>query len=383
MGDKCYMRFLGLIILCSLPTGMNGAEVTRVFSSSGENVRLPCNNAGSGCTSTTWIYSRQSESVELTAGGEKKKDIERHERLSLGSDCSLNIEKVTKEDNGSYSCRQYLNGKQQGNDALVNLLFLHVSSSSSQTEIRPGSSVTLFCQLYYDGVSCDTLVRTEGVQLIWVNQAGVNLQTDSRYQISFSSGQCISTLTTTLLNEDHNREWRCLVTQRNEVKTSATYTVKYTTSTTLILTTTKNSVKQTRPTPTPPDDLDKHHYHSLIGTVVAAAALAVLLPAVILWVICKKRADKRRGAKESVVTHMNKYDVTNDTVNISKHPTPSTNEQKDDVTYTEVATYSKIQAKKNKVDDDKVTYAAIRGVTAGPQDNCSQLYASVNNNHHK
>ncbi len=86
--------------------------------------------------------------------------------------------------------------------------------------------MTLFCQLYYDLVSCDTLVRSEGVQLIWVNQTGVNLQTDSRYQISFSSRQCISTLTTTLLNEDHNREWRCLVTQR-KVKTSVKYTVKY------------------------------------------------------------------------------------------------------------------------------------------------------------
>ncbi len=112
---------------------------------------------------------------------------------------------------------------------VISVLFsVSVSSSSSQSEIRPGSSVALFCQLYNDQVSCDTLVRTEGVQLIWVNQDGVNLQTDSRYQISFSSGHCISTLTTTLLNEDHNREWRCLVTQRNEVKTSATYTVKYT-----------------------------------------------------------------------------------------------------------------------------------------------------------
>ncbi len=95
--------------------------------------------------------------------------------------------------------------------------------------------MTLFCQLYYDGVSCDTLVSSEGVQLIWVNQAGVNLQTDSRYQLS-PSGHCNSTLTTTLLNEDHNREWRCLVTQRNEVKASAIYTVKYTSKLLFILT---------------------------------------------------------------------------------------------------------------------------------------------------
>ncbi len=88
--------------------------------------------------------------------------------------------------------------------------------------------MTLSCQLYYDQVrfSCHDLVGFEGIDLIWVNQAGVNLQTDSRFQI-FSSGQCTSSLTTTLLNEDHNREWRCQVTQRNQLKTSATYTVKY------------------------------------------------------------------------------------------------------------------------------------------------------------
>ncbi len=87
--------------------------------------------------------------------------------------------------------------------------------------------MTLFCQLYYVGVTCDNLVRSESIELIWVNQADVNLQTDSRFQISFSSGRCYISLTTTLLNEDHNREWRCQVTQRNQVKTSVTYTVKY------------------------------------------------------------------------------------------------------------------------------------------------------------
>uniref|UniRef100_A0A8C1WLI8 Ig-like domain-containing protein n=1 Tax=Cyprinus carpio TaxID=7962 RepID=A0A8C1WLI8_CYPCA len=224
MADKYHMCLLGLIILCSFLTGTRGGNV---FCSSGENVHLPCNNALSDCTSTTWLYNRHSETIELIAVGEKKNGIERHERLSLGSNCSLNIKKVTKEDYGSYSCRQYVNGQQQDPDARVYLHVLQVSSSSSQTEIRPGSSVTLSCRLNsYNEFPCDTLVRTEGIQLIWVNQAGVNLQTDSRYQVSFTSGQCISTLTTTLLNEDHNREWRCQVTQRNELKTSATYTVK-------------------------------------------------------------------------------------------------------------------------------------------------------------
>jgi len=86
--------------------------------------------------------------------------------------------------------------------------------------------VTLSCQLY-SGFSCDDLVRSEGLQLLWVNQAGVDLTTDSRYQILFSSDHCIITLTTTLLNEDDNREWRCQLTLRNQLKTSVRFTVKY------------------------------------------------------------------------------------------------------------------------------------------------------------
>ncbi|KAL0152072.1 hypothetical protein M9458_052626, partial [Cirrhinus mrigala] len=205
---------------------ISGVGDAHVFISSGENVRLPCNNDLPDCKSTTWIYYRHSAAVELIALGIKKKDIERHERLSLGSDCSLNIKNIIKEDYGLYSCRQYVNDKQQGADARVYLHVLHVSSSSSQTEISAGSSVTLSCQLYsYTGVSCDDWIRSKGIQLFWVNQAGVKLTiSDSGYQIS-APGHCIITLTTTLLNEDDNREWRCEVTHRNQVKTSVTYTL--------------------------------------------------------------------------------------------------------------------------------------------------------------
>ncbi|KAL0152077.1 hypothetical protein M9458_052631, partial [Cirrhinus mrigala] len=207
----------------------SGVDDAHVFISSGENVRLPCNNDLHDCKSTTWNYNTHSATVELIGLGIKKKNTQRHERLSLGSDCSLNIKNITKEDYGFYTCQQYVNGQKRGTDSRVYLHVLHVSSSSSQTEISAGSSVTLSCQLYsysYAGVSCDDWIRSEGIQLFWVNQTGVKLTiSDSRYQIS-APGLCIITLTTTLLNEDDNREWRCEVTHRNQVKTSVTYTVK-------------------------------------------------------------------------------------------------------------------------------------------------------------
>jgi len=98
-----------------------------VFISSGVDVRLSCNKTLSDCKSTTWIYSnrfRRLAAVELITLGIKK-DTERHERLSLESDCSLNIKNVTEEDYGLYDCLQYVNGQKQGTDARVYLHVLH------------------------------------------------------------------------------------------------------------------------------------------------------------------------------------------------------------------------------------------------------------------
>ncbi|XP_016121895.1 uncharacterized protein, partial [Sinocyclocheilus grahami] len=219
---------------CSCVSGTSGVNETHVFISSGEDVRLLCNNALHDCTSTTWNYNSYSAAVELIGSGIKKNNTERHERLSLGSDCSLNINNINKEDYGYYTCQQWTGvnrDQKQGTDTHVYLHVLHVSSSSSsssQTEISAGRSVTLFCQLYsYAEGSCDDWIRSERIELFWVNQTGVKLtRSDSRYQILSSSHHCIITLNTTLLNEYHNREWRCNVTQRDQVKSSVKYTVK-------------------------------------------------------------------------------------------------------------------------------------------------------------
>ncbi|XP_048060234.1 hepatitis A virus cellular receptor 1-like [Megalobrama amblycephala] len=428
-------------------SGISGVDETHVFNSSGENVRLSCNNALPDCKSTTWTYSNRSthSAVELINGGIKKKDTERHERLSLGSDCSLNINKVKKKkDYGFYSCQQYVNGQKQGTDAYVYLHVLHVSvspssssSSSSQTEISPGRSVTLSCQLYsYDGFSCDYWVRSEGLHLLWVNQAGVDLKTDSRYQIS--SDHCIITLTTTLLNEDDNREWRCQLTLRNQLQTSVRYTVKYSVSssnsekkssqttaaapTQVVPSTTASTLtptslvvpSTTASTPTPtslasttitaliPDVTSNSLDPATTSTtqipaspvvpsttastltptslviVIVVASFAVLLPALILWMIRRKRDDNRRGTDDS------EDQQTRPVYPTGQNTLPQQEQTDDHVTYSEVTAYSKNQDQKKKVRcDDKVTYASIRGAKAGSQENCSELYASVNKNHHK
>ncbi|XP_073781607.1 diverse immunoglobulin domain-containing protein 3.3 isoform X6 [Danio rerio] len=248
MAKECHVCLLWLIILCPLPTGTSGAEETHVFFSSGENVRLP------------WSL---------------KTDIMRRERLSLGSDCSLNIKKVKKEDYGFYICQQYVNGEQYGPAARVYLQALHVSSSLSQTGIRAGRSVTLYCQLDLYASTCGDLVNYEGYQLMWVNQAGENLMKDSRYQISDNfSSRCMITLTTKLLKEDHNREWRCQLTQRNQLKTSASFTVKYSESSSHAQTTASAPTQQVI---------------VIIVEIVVFAAPTVIL----LQIICARRAGRK------------------------------------------------------------------------------------------
>ncbi|XP_073777228.1 diverse immunoglobulin domain-containing protein 2.1 isoform X3 [Danio rerio] len=173
-----HMDMLGLIIFCSILKA-SGQKIIHVFSSDAENATLPCYNASADCTSTTWAYysKRGSPGIELFSNGKI------HDRLSLGSDCSLNIYKTTTKDLGVYTCWLGVKDTQKtfGN---VYLHVLQVSPSSSQTQIKPGRSVTLF------------------------------------YHCSIS-------LTKTLLDEDDNTEWRCQITKGSEVKTSVSYTVSY------------------------------------------------------------------------------------------------------------------------------------------------------------
>nr|AVP43407.1 diverse immunoglobulin domain-containing protein DICP-A+-1 [Carassius gibelio] len=414
--SECHLCLLGLIALSSLLTGVSGEDDVHVFIRSGEDVRLPCNNALHDalhdalprCKSTTWIYIRHSAAVELIGLGIIKKDTERHERLSLGSDCSLNIRNISTEDYGSYICQQwtYEDGPPLRPDAGVYLHVLHVSSS--QTQISSGLSVSLSCRLYsYPRVSCDESISSEGIHLFWVNQAGVK-QTRSS-----SSDPCIISLTTTLLNEDHNREWRCDVTQKDQLKASVTFTVESPApdkpetavpdSQDLSTTNTQKTTAPDKPETAVPDSQETtapakpatagpdsqettapdkpataviNSQDTTAILISAVAAAAVFLTAV-LWLICRKRAGNKRGTGETVVKDENEDKVTYETINMSTPAAARDNEQTDDVTYSEVSSSSKKPVKSVKDQDDSVTYAAIRGTQNEP---LGELYSSVNKN---
>nr|AFC88160.1 diverse immunoglobulin domain-containing protein 1.9 [Danio rerio] len=121
-----------LLIFWTLSTDVFGAEETHEFSS-GETVHLPCNDTDQHCSTsgTTWLYSRDNQAVELISLGVKKTDTGKHERLNLGSDCSLTISRVTTGDAGSYTCQQWRGDQKQGNDSRVFLDVVADSLSSS------------------------------------------------------------------------------------------------------------------------------------------------------------------------------------------------------------------------------------------------------------
>ncbi|XP_052469915.1 uncharacterized protein LOC128026693 [Carassius gibelio] len=359
--SECHLCLLGLIALSSLLTGVSGEDDVHVFISSGEDVRLPCNNALHDalhdCKSTTWSYNRHSAAVELIVLGKKMKDTERHERLSLGSDCSLNIRKISTEDYGLYTCQQWTGegGPRLRNDTHVYLHVLHVSSS--QTQISSDLSVSLSCRLYsYLRVSCDEWISSEGIHLFLVNQAGVKPVRSS------SSDHCIITLTTTLLNEDHNREWRCNVTHRDQVKTSVTITVKRSDQPQTMTPVSNSQDPSTTNTPETSTHTDSL---TTVMPVVAAVFIAVIaviaVSAAVLWLIWRKRAGNKRETGETAVKDENEDKVTYETINMSIPAAARDNEQTDDVTYSEVSSSSKKPVKSVKDQDDSVTYAAIRG----------------------
>ncbi|XDV11875.1 hypothetical protein PO909_000677, partial [Leuciscus waleckii] len=110
--------------------------------------------------------------------------------------------------------------------------------------------------------------------------------------------------------------------------------------------------------------------------VISVAAVAVLLLA-LLWLICRKRADNKRGTDDSAVKDGNDHKGTNETINMSIPPAVRAHEQTDDVTYSEVTSSNTKPVKSLNDHDETVTYAAVRGREDQPQD---ELYASVNKN---
>ncbi|XP_044185749.1 uncharacterized protein LOC122965660 [Thunnus albacares] len=155
------------------------------------------------CDSTTWIFSGSGSTaaVELIELGQIDENVKaKSDRLSVTANCSLVIKKVTVEDVGRYTCRQFKSGQQQGQDSQVHL------SVVTMTEHKNTDKVTLNCSVSTYG-QCRQTVK-------WVyegNYWDVNTQ-----HMKKSQSSCFAnvTLTTSHLAETskYSELFKCNVT---------------------------------------------------------------------------------------------------------------------------------------------------------------------------
>ncbi|MEQ2252892.1 hypothetical protein ILYODFUR_026510, partial [Ilyodon furcidens] len=93
----------------------------------GDEVTLPAKcfrNMMQTCEKTTWLFSGQNNTAEPLFKNGKFHPAARNkpDRLNVTAKCSLVIKKVSVEDVGLYTCRQFdASGKQQGSDSNVHL----------------------------------------------------------------------------------------------------------------------------------------------------------------------------------------------------------------------------------------------------------------------
>ncbi|XP_076127983.1 uncharacterized protein LOC143109212 [Alosa pseudoharengus] len=197
--------------------------------------------------SSTSSTSGTRSTVEVVDRGKIKSDNTNiADRLKLEPDCSLKIINITSQDARQYICRQFLteDGNQKGEDSLVYLFVLTVSSSIPASELKADTNVTFYCHLtiHY------RIQNDKGdTKLVWTGFD--QHQVKDPYNISF---------TRTLTKEDNNRKLQCKVEWKGELKATVDYIINL-------------------------QGQDGSHPVGLIRTVVGTVAVALCAFLVFLW----------------------------------------------------------------------------------------------------
>ncbi|XP_067428905.1 uncharacterized protein [Thunnus thynnus] len=205
-------RWISLfLLLLLLPlTAVTGQTFLSFTVRDGEKVTLPGENVikdQDKCNSTTWLFSHSigTAAVELIKLGQIGEEAKaKSDRLSVTANCSLVIKKVTVEDAGRYTCRQFKSGQLQGQDSQVDL------SVVTMTEHKDNNEVTLSCSVStYD--ECRHTVK-------WVYQ-GEDVDKDNK---DLKTSQSTCSATASLLNSHFiyksNYFLKCEVTDLNSGK---------------------------------------------------------------------------------------------------------------------------------------------------------------------
>ncbi|XP_051264328.1 uncharacterized protein LOC127367995 isoform X7 [Dicentrarchus labrax] len=161
-------RWIKMSLFLMLVLHFTAAATRQLYLSStvraGDDVTLSCENVindQNNCGSTTWLFSgsRSTAAVELVTLGQIGKDTNsKSDRLSVTANCSLVIKKVTVEDVGRYTCRQFISGQQQGPDSLVYLSVITSEDTKPTTTIKPPTTTTTTTT---DNASTELKARTD------------------------------------------------------------------------------------------------------------------------------------------------------------------------------------------------------------------------------
>ncbi|XP_032399740.1 uncharacterized protein LOC116706813 [Etheostoma spectabile] len=131
--------FLMLLVQFRAAAGKYSYSTVRV----GDELTLSCEVVTDyqECNSTEWLFWDRRNTVKLSKHGQIKKEAKaKSGRLRLTEKCSLVIKKVTLEDAGRYTCRQFRSGELD-DDSVVDLFVV------TMTEEKNNDTVTLSCSV--------------------------------------------------------------------------------------------------------------------------------------------------------------------------------------------------------------------------------------------
>ncbi|XP_028253547.1 uncharacterized protein LOC114428935 [Parambassis ranga] len=294
----------------------------------GDDVTLPCENVikpQPSCGSTTWLYStrKRSETEELVTLG-KICESPKSDRLSLTADCSLLIERVTDEDAGLYTCRQFTSGRQQGSDHVVHLSVIDI------TERTHTDKVTLTCSVLTFG-DCRHTVE-------WLIQSTRNTKispSTCQSSVSFDSDRKDESFTCKVTDNNNNNVLLCSSKPLTSCKRQPGVDKPSTTSTTTHTSTqTSENNKSTDVTLSPGSQyalLNDYWWVFLIGAVVVFVALLIIGVKV-----RSKKTEENQTEENNTVDAEVAYASVSYTKNTSSEPRDRSTGDGDAVTYTTV-----------------------------------------------